>query len=97
MRCGQQLLPCALLLLSVSLSRRSWLRGIGQFHDFRPIHLLSPCKRSGPRLRVRLNRIGAARDEQFRHFDASPPACPSEWCALEKLVTNVETSAGIEQ
>ena len=61
------------------------------------MHFFSPGAGCRPRLRVRLDGIGAAREKQLHHLDAPPPACPSERGALEKVVANVEAGSGIEQ
>ena len=61
------------------------------------MHFFSPCARSCPRLRVRLDRVGAARQQQFDDLDSSPPTGPSERCAVEQRIADVETRARIEQ
>ena len=68
-----------------------------QFHNFSPLHFLSPCARCRPRLRVRLHRIGAPRKKQLHHLNPPPTACPSQRSTPEKVVANVEARSRIEQ
>jgi len=74
-----------------------WSCGSEQFHNFGPPHFFRPGVGCGPRLRVRLDGIGAAREKQLHHLDAPPPACPSERSTLEQFVADIEARSGIEQ
>src|SRR5215813_5980648 len=60
-------------------------------------HLLRPCPRRGPRFGVSLHGIRAAVEQQFYQFDASPPACPTEWSAFEKVVADIESRASVQE
>src|SRR5439155_15491012 len=65
---------------------KTWLSVEQQLHNFGPAHFLSPGAGCRPRLRVRLDGIGAAGEKQLHHLDAAPPAGPTERGALEEVV-----------
>lgn len=59
--------------------------------------LLCPGSWSRPGFGVLFDGIGSVREQQLDQLDATPPACPSKWCALQQMVADVELRSRIEE
>src|SRR3954449_9811907 len=59
------------------------------------LHLLGPRTRRRPRVGVRLHWVRAPRQQELHEMDAPPAASPPERRALEQIVADVESCAGV--